>query len=933
MSLLGTIEHHYIKLVNLAARRRRAINSDVRLSVAELSISNLHLMQMHHWLKSIEANEIENLMRNGRYDLIKHDFAVVVFGKLAPVRFQYAACFGEICFVILSELMRRNIDTHEDSLWRIAKSVFGSDAQRFLFGLNEQPSPDFRRFLERSITGGTLRLIHRFGEQGTQEWSATFAIQYGFTKSDSYKFSTLLRSKSKRNNLDWLFNNHVYFQQFWNTCQILQNERCSANQIRDYLVKSPFILGEWVPDIVEQLTSETTSITERAVAEETSQDVVTARITLSDDSKLLLNLDFSIVRLLQIFSADDDLRIFIDERSSGWLRRSDDGLNFIGKSTQAEPLSPSNITCQVRFQGDTKTYTEDIVVWYSGGGPVLFDQVSGDFITSDTPLKHGRQYIVIASSDLTLSDSLERYSFSEFAISVFRADRDITARLIDQNSLITHTFTTNQLAGHDVQPLTDLGRILPLKLEVALESEFELQLTTFRLEGIKILSVRIDGRPANFKKSDKNTSNWIITNIVLGAGLASTWVTVRVIADIDSRKRVHYEGKIELPLVGAQIKRKGLWQPIYKNDLFSASELEDSPLKVLGNSALSTVLFDGFRPVCPMSPKGLRINKMLAGWGEEITIRDSTLNGKRVFKMSNSSVNTGLILHAVNDESAGRLILTLKREDDLSGYDVVIWYPSGGWRIVPAQNICKPLFAGNLIEYNMPLSDSGEQAVVVAFAYDGQWIGAFWNLDDLAWQRALPVAQADRDVFLMLIRWCRIPFLYYKTTEWFLPYLLSSSTTLNAFLYPQPIAINGKSLVSNISSSEVSDHTMAMRVLADQYTAIFAKYICEPGNLAQWMTPMATRGLFEIHPHLYLTLYQNLAGKMPIFAPDVNQLQNVVIPSIDRWLTITLADSFVMRSLENWLSASSDDPTLNFTIHTLLCNREFSSWAFSAVQR
>lgn len=227
----------------LLERQQTEIGSRVPWSIAELNLEDEDLNVLVRWLTS------------GARTAIVLAEASSWGSHLDPERrYHDPIVTGLLLHALYAEFVRRH--GSEGSYWGSIRKLDWSDVNDSrLFHPNGQPTPFHRAVLER--TAQELHLRNAFGLEGTQQWFSTGYLQFGFTRKGfnhrlpewlSYPGHATSAIEALTAEPDLMSDS---FLSVWQSLRGFRNGNLTEPQTRNKLSASPWILDEWLDELIK----------------------------------------------------------------------------------------------------------------------------------------------------------------------------------------------------------------------------------------------------------------------------------------------------------------------------------------------------------------------------------------------------------------------------------------------------------------------------------------------------------------------------------------------------------------------------------------------------------------------------------------------------------------------------------------------------------
>ena len=689
-------------------------------SVAELRVTKAEFESLGNWWGGLNPTDM--------YQWFEHS---QLLGREFAEEWSHHEGFGFLFLVFLSELTRRR--GREGSLWPVVVNELSPTARRELF-VGNVPRATTARCLEAAVRRAGVRQAYaRAGSQGAY---LTVFLQLGFTEHGIGRLPKWLsEGASATQSIDLLVaESDCVFARTWQYLKSFRRGRLDIAQMRSYLRNCPFILPEWIEEILATARAQESQAKGRDsyYDSDVSDPCATPRLAWAPHNYPSLVL--SVAGLLDDLS-ESAYDILQDEQLVGRAIKNSSGF-FQCDPPSLELGVDQAYTSIVLVGDDTEEEIQQTINHYpEKSGPVVFDLQSG--LTVEGRLKPGRQYALLVRSDDIDHTSLETYELPALQRILCRTDGEHGEQTL--------------YGDYEDQTAQELPWRARVKLacydrSVDLNHSFEISVTSLP-SGASILWARTQGIELIVKQRLGDFS----IHGTLSASFAKTGLSIELGLEIDGRT-YRLERVVSLPVHAVTVLENGEWVAGHHLTETTVREARERPFRTMlaGRDHQDFALVEGDvfvrRPARHPAPID-----GLDGFGASLYLRAGPYNSPSDgYLITKSVVNRGILQGFDARGEKAQLYLGRHIVPD-SDYRVCFWDLGRELLCVPGTEI--EVTRNGVWNATIPRNLRRDN-LVVGVAYQGRRIAAYWLKDVEIPESPFPIAETAS-----LIRWFQLPVL------------------------------------------------------------------------------------------------------------------------------------------------------------------------------
>ena len=264
--------------------------------------------------------------------------------------------FGLLFLALAAEVCRR--ETNESDVWsQIRRIEWAEDVWDILFNKQGVPKPPLYQAIESACQVYSLR--NTIGEN-SKHWFSTIKLQFGLTRSGlTEQFGKWLYFDTLPTVAQWLWkdeqNGSASFAKLIETLMGYQENAVDEIDLREFLATSPWILPEWVEEVVIAAKSKPAGARPQmdasSIREQSEREGGTKLLGYLEEPILVWNsqreVEFTIAMRPELDALCSTDRYFVmvdDEHKALFIRQAENDFSPVGQSTR-----------EITLKGTTKT--------------------------------------------------------------------------------------------------------------------------------------------------------------------------------------------------------------------------------------------------------------------------------------------------------------------------------------------------------------------------------------------------------------------------------------------------------------------------------------------------------------------------------------------------------------------------------------------------
>ncbi len=690
--------------------------------------------------------------------------------------------FGLLFLTLAAEVCRR--ETNESDVWsQIRRIEWADDVWDMLFNKQGVPKAPLYQAIESACQAYSLR--NTIGEN-SKHWFSTIKLQFGLTRAGLteqlgkwlyfHTLPTVAQSLWKDE-----LNGSASFAKLIETLMGYQENAVEEADLREFLAASPWILPEWVEDVIAAAECKPVGtrpeMDASSIHEQPDQADDSESFARLEEPVLVWNsqreVEFTTAIRPELDSECSSDRYFVmvnDEHKALFIRQAENVFAPVGQSTREINLPGTTGTVRVAVtDGSSEPLAVQLVdlfdedqIWdawvESGNGG--YRRVDADQHRFD--LARGYTFRVPLDVQITPSDAGEQFRrgnhrwlrLGRGELSTFRMTLDGVELFSAQSS--------------EREPVAQPSELHSIGLELF---QVDHDQGTFRVRvslpsPVRLLALRAFGQQIELPTVDSRTlqTSPIDFDVNDRQGQIPVWLAV-----ICHRRRIVVRRTLTVPGQGLFLCKKEAWQ---KHD--SETELNVGELRrEIGLIRLPPaneesfyeprewVVRQGYRQVTTLPTKRPGSLHGLSGWGQPLELTEGKYNRLREdrrVKVASSVIDRGCVLGCLHSPNSSNVVVCLQDPLELSrDHEIIVW-TSGGHvvRIDPTK--IQRNETDRLWQFHRRECGLESHFFAVAVAYRGKRLGAWW--DDAWWEFVrFSLREKDPEQTAAMIRWFQFPVL------------------------------------------------------------------------------------------------------------------------------------------------------------------------------
>lgn len=697
-------------------------------SLAELEPTAGDLDWLKSWARSLAPYVVRGWLADDTRSL-----------NIAGQRWSHGEGLGILILLLACEEARRR--GQEGQIWNVVPDCFDRGTREELFA-GGQPRGITRQAIEAGAR--RLRIHHAFGQEGRQSWYLTAFLQFGFTRN---KISHLPLWLANRDQMTegclQLLEVSPVFAGLWEVLSRYRAELTDEVATRRALEKNPFVLNEWVPQILAAARQRWDSNVLELCDGELPL-LGPARLTWSPPEPPQWSLSYFELNSHNL--VDSGYEVEVAGKSVGRIVRYSDGLLKGEPSEISGTLTSSDIPIEILSDLGEDDREHQASVWGEEDDVVAYDAASGLRQRSEGNLSTSRSYIVILAPGLGLVPPARcQMTVANRGLHLldegWSAETEVVDAAGDGLMSLACEAQPDALAG---VKLRYSGR--PVELE-------------------EVVSLQLTGLPSNatlewarFERQTLPTRPTIgghDIEVQLPVYLTGSAVAIRICVSYKGR-RYRLRLSADVDIFDASIHLDGTWRRFRDLPSLSSAECYQARCRFFlhhqeWKEPRHWAIMEGANFAGRPRARAARLSKP-AGFGAALTLRPGPYNPGSVARcLVRSVVQRGRVaaLALSRGEWTVWLHRGLQADED---HRVVLWNEHNELAIIGPELMRQ--VDGLVWKGNLPTGFSGEGETAAALAYRGACLGGAWGKRfQPNWELGSPRKTAA------LLRWFHIPLL------------------------------------------------------------------------------------------------------------------------------------------------------------------------------
>ena len=753
-------------------------------SLCALHLDNEDYELLCDWASTVEPRTIEDLTQD----------TTPIIRRGAPLRnfMNWKDAFGCMFLLLASETARRNAP--ENSLWPFVAARFSARVRPVYFAASSYPDESIREAMTDAIRQMGLR--HVLDEDDTKQYFVSTCLQFGFTRQGMSDLAGWLVGqlspiavrmlRGEIGNME-----SESFISMWDTLRDYRSGDISEATTRAVLQGSPWVLPEWIDEVLEQATKrlparyypqEDDSLDVFGDAPTTDRrqrrrraDRFLSRPSLRWDELAEPCFESTVINLNNLGLTADRYTIRDDNGVLAYTIRTDEGIYRINQELITIPSDSPYIHLSLSDDFGETHLTQQFDLWDVTEDVELFDLRRGFRIDPyQAELDDEVHYGLLISPDLRIEPSGLPFSSMGFGVESktvvrFRPDQlDVVRVLLDEIEIWNYSSERRVTsARRDEEEPEWADAVSPQRPYKASSSPVgeqhylfdvfvsgsEVSLEKVRLGNMKLNINYVDGV---YRTEPFNLLNFIkpVTGVP-GAFEAVFKLVISFGNEYAEIVRTFHSG-IEGALY---VDRNHQRRLLDSDDRLSAREANGSSYDILlPPQALDRFddlrLVEGRRIVRRLRPRPAPLGD-LAGYGEHLWVSDEN-RMVNYLSLCDETYDSGIIVGAIGHRFGEPTRILLDHDiEPGNGHYVVLWEFGEQPHIYPAKEVVEQP-DDSPSQWNVSGVDMSAPALI-ALLYNGELMGSHWVRGP-----SVPMFGANENNALLtmaMLRWGRAPLL------------------------------------------------------------------------------------------------------------------------------------------------------------------------------
>jgi hypothetical protein len=684
--------------------------------------------------------------------------------------FSYSTGIGILLLMFAVEVARRNAS--ERSLWStISHSYFSVDTQKVLFAQN-YPTRAYKDTIE--LAARWLNLRHVFGVANLQNWYDTIYLQLGFTERGfTSRLPEWLAGYNSTFAIQQLLDGSMKsttFIDLWTALGWFRRSNISEVQLRRKLQNNPWILPEWIPELIQQAKAKlqlpdvanTNNISLLSSDESSTQFLSTPRLfwNAPQEPTFLCR----IMNLTRLELTEPTYSIIVADRIRGSLHRNTDGTYRPHPSDEIVlPATTSLLVASLVAPDGSIVQNQTLQLWDEGEDVSVFEFTTGVGLNAWTSvLKRQKSYYLILAADLEIQPPLTHWHVlnTHTRLHILEKDWSPQIQILLEGCLLWEPKTS--FASSSQKQLDEKAIEIHLyDTPVPLSFNQPIRIEISHPQNYTIVFIRSVGQPINF---NRHTPRLTVTEAI---PIQPHMLSLKAGTDIEltlgiqlenSRMVMRLRSRVKIPLIGVTLLGKDGWVALDVTQPLNVEQANRQLMRfyLIDNENWPLLEGDTWIDTTWKTPKTLQ---KCAGFGAPLKIQKSAYNATAFDpprQIVREVINTGCVETITITENLSTRVLQIQLthliEPD-TFHAIVWWDQDGSYTLFPPEHWET---RDDGMYWSSPLPLQCSQPLAIAIAYDGTWLGT-WSSKN--WSGILNASTAEVSTLSALMRWFHLPLL------------------------------------------------------------------------------------------------------------------------------------------------------------------------------
>ena len=733
-------------------------------SLAELRATDYDYIWLRTWVKRLEPMTVAYCKEAGK------SFGLGLGDGMRPPALTLKAGIGLLLLLWMTETARRHAT--EGELWPVIHAGSFQPMTAEMLITRSMPTAFFRQALQAGAREARLR--HSFDEANAQYYLNTVYLQFGFTyRGIQNRLTEWLAGQSTTLAIRSLLDpekGSKSFQKLWESLRDFRHENITEARLRHCLQESPWVIPEWIEEIIEQALAKidygaaSADVVGGKEEEPKFLTMPVLRWNASVEPYFLCHFlpDLSAFHLQQ-----DAYELQIAGKTIGQLLRQANGqyLPTFGLGIRIPVQSARVRACLMSRENGGAAASQEIELWPDDDDISIFKLSSGQRLSDayTEAINPQTEYALLLASDLTIDPRpAEWFNCPQVKLVRLQKGWPANTRVLLEGEALWEPL----LVDNAPKPLpTWASGVYPFDLKNTVRLGETIHLKITHPADVHLSYVRCDGRAIEFSG---NGTPLQAGPIMIGPAHTAASLKLQIGARKGAtRQRVRHS--VDLEVIGAAQLTKQGWRVLTRDRVLTMEEAANDLFKILppktweNKTTTSTdwVLMEGDVPLRSLW-QGQKAIGRGHGLGAPLTLRYGSYNSDAdALWIARSMIDEGILQEAVCEgiPSGGAMLLRLRLRHSIEpGPDhAVIWWDTKG-EVVRLT----PDYYGEVdgdMWWMCELPEHSEEFFAVALAWKGLRLGAQW-IEETRWPAFLPqLAEINPTQAAVLLRWFRLPVL------------------------------------------------------------------------------------------------------------------------------------------------------------------------------
>ena len=678
-----------------------------------------------------------------------------------------ATALGILLLLFTSEIARRKAT--EGFLWSIFQhDCFPPSTTRTLYA-GGQPTRAHKDALEAAARW--LNLRHVFGIEGLQNWFDTVYLQFGFTyRGFQRRLPEWLVGQGGTQAIQHLLDGSLKsdtFRALWDDLRNFRRKNIKAELMRARLANNPWILPEWIEELLTQAIAKIELGEGSEAASTQASDYIEPFVSepiLRWDPPKAPEFTCYVSNIAQFELSELLYYVMINGRACTQLQRSPDGVYIFYPSEEIvlPATLPILVATLISSTGQVIA-SNTLTLWDVNDEATAFRASSGKRIDGwHDMMRPDAAYSLITAPDTTLvPEPLFWYKLdaSGTTLSFISAGWPASLSLQLDGQLLWQPNMKDFAKGEEPRWTRSIDIALYDTSQQIAFGDAVRAIISYP-EDISITFIRLNSKPIDFMEGDNGS---VITEPVIvspdmlfhGTHLAELSFTIGVRKEASTARVTR---AVNVEVIGAAILSIQGWTVLQPDTTMTVEQAKTFPVQIFRPHIKNWALLEGDSWVGRPRPTPYPIGS-LAGLGAPVKLRLGPYNAIEpdallVREVMNRGIIDGIRENEERDDCSYTIQLMYPIELD-EQHEVIIWDEDGLLHIGNPDYFLVQV--RGTLAWVLELPDSAARPLVIAIAYDGVRLGAWWEDN---WSNILQRQQEqDIQTVATMLRWFQLPIL------------------------------------------------------------------------------------------------------------------------------------------------------------------------------